>query len=60
MTCLEIAQLTPDDTSLRFALSAIPTYRVNCRLGYDHEAWITMAAASMQAEDDDPEGGARH
>ena len=33
--------------------------KLNRRLGYDREAWIAMAAASMQAEDDDPESGAR-
>lgn len=34
--------------------------RLNRRLGLDREAWTAMAAASMRAEDDDPEGGAWH
>ena len=34
--------------------------KLNRRLGLDHEAWTAMAAASMRAEDDDPEGGAWH
>ncbi|MCY4502646.1 MAG: hypothetical protein OXE57_13910 [Alphaproteobacteria bacterium] len=34
--------------------------KLNLRLGLDREAWTAMAAASMQAEDDDPEGGAWH
>ena len=34
--------------------------KLNRRLGYDREAWTAMAAASMQAEDDDPESGTRH
>ena len=34
--------------------------KLNRRLGYDREAWTAMAAASMQAEDDGPEGGAWH
>ena len=34
--------------------------KLNRRLGYDREAWTAMAAASMYAEDDDPEGGAWH
>ena len=34
--------------------------KLNRRLGLDREAWEAMAAASMQAEDGDPEGGARH
>ena len=34
--------------------------KLNRRLGYDREAWTAMAAASMRAEEDDPEGGARH
>ena len=34
--------------------------RLNRRLGLDREAWTAMAAASMQAEKDDPEGGAWH
>ena len=34
--------------------------KLNRRLGYDRDAWTAMAAASMQAEDDDPESGARH
>lgn len=32
--------------------------RLSRRLGYDREAWTAMAAASMHAEDDDPESGA--
>ena len=34
--------------------------KLNRRLGYDREDWTAMAAASMQAEGDDPEGGAWH
>ena len=34
--------------------------RLNRRLGYDREAWTAMAATSMHAEDDDPEGDAWH
>ena len=34
--------------------------KLNRRLGYDREAWTAMAAASMHAEDDDPDGGPRH
>ena len=34
--------------------------KLNRRLGLDREAWTAMAAASMHAEDDDPEGGAWH
>ena len=34
--------------------------KLNRRLGLDHEAWTAMAAASMHAEDDDPDGGAWH
>ena len=34
--------------------------RLNRRLGLDRAAWTAMAAASMHAEDDDPEGGAWH
>ena len=34
--------------------------KLNRRLGYDRGAWTAMAAASMRAEDDDPEGGAWH
>ena len=34
--------------------------KLNRRIGYDREAWTAIAAASMQAEDDDPDGGARH
>ena len=34
--------------------------KLNRRLGYDREAWTAMAAASMQAEDDDPDGSAWH
>ena len=34
--------------------------KLNRRLGYDREAWTAMAAASMRAEDDDPDGGAWH
>ncbi len=34
--------------------------KLNRRLGYNREAWEAMAAASMQAEDDDPEGSAWH
>ena len=34
--------------------------KLNRRLGLDREAWTAMAAASMRAEDDDPDGGAWH
>ena len=34
--------------------------KLNRRLGLDREAWTAMAAASMRAEDDDPECGAWH
>ena len=34
--------------------------KLNRRLGLDREAWTAMAAASMKAEDDDPESAARH
>ena len=34
--------------------------KLNRRLGLDREAWTSMAAASMHAEEDDPEGGAWH
>ncbi len=34
--------------------------RMNRKLGLDRDAWTAMAAASMQAEDDDPDGGAWH
>ena len=33
---------------------------LNRRLGYDREVWTAMAAASMHAEDDDPDDGAWH
>ena len=34
--------------------------KLNRRLGYDREAWTALAAASMRAEDDDPDSGAWH
>ncbi len=34
--------------------------KLNRRLGYDREAWTAMAAASMRAEDDDPDSNAWH
>ena len=34
--------------------------KLNRRLGYDREAWTAMAAASMHAEDDDPESEPWH
>ena len=34
--------------------------KLNRRLGYDRDAWTALAAASMQAEDDDPVGGVWH
>ncbi len=34
--------------------------KLNRRLGYDREAWTAMAAASMHAENGDPETGACH
>ena len=34
--------------------------KLNRRLGYDREAWTAMVAASMQAEDDDPDSPLLH
>ena len=34
--------------------------KLNRRLGLDREAWNAMAAASMRAEDDDPDSDACH
>ena len=34
--------------------------KLNRRLGYDREDWTAMAAASMHAEDDDPESEPWH
>ena len=34
--------------------------KLNRRLGYDREAWTAMAAASMHAEDEDPDSNAWH
>ena len=34
--------------------------KLNRRLGLDREAWQAMVAASMRAEDDDPESGSWH
>ena len=34
--------------------------KLDRRLGYDREAWAAMAAASMYAEDDHPDGGGWH
>ncbi len=34
--------------------------KLNRRIGYDRDAWTAMAAASMRAEDDDPDSGAWH
>ena len=34
--------------------------KLNRRLGYDREAWTAMVAASMQAEDDDPDSPPLH
>jgi len=34
--------------------------KLNRRLGYDREAWTAMAAASMRAEDGDPESDPWH
>ena len=34
--------------------------KLNRRLGLDREAWTAMAAASMHAENDDPDGSAWH
>jgi len=34
--------------------------KLNRRLGYDRETWQAMAAASMQAEQDDQEDGSWH
>ncbi|MDE0702360.1 MAG: hypothetical protein OXH59_01405 [Rhodospirillaceae bacterium] len=34
--------------------------KLNRRLALDREAWVAMAAASMQAEDDNPDIGVWH
>ena len=34
--------------------------KLNRRLGLDREAWTSMAAASMHADNDDPDNGAWH
>ena len=34
--------------------------KLNRRLGLDREAWTAMVAASMQAEDDDPDSPLLH
>ena len=34
--------------------------KLNRRLGLNRKAWTAMAAASMHAEDDDPDGGPWH
>ena len=34
--------------------------KLNRKLGYDREAWTAMAAASMHAEDDDPDSDPWH
>ena len=34
--------------------------KLNRSIGYDQEAWIVMAAASMRAENDEPESDPRH
>ncbi len=34
--------------------------KLNRRLGYDRKAWTAMVAASMHAEDEDPEGDPWH
>ena len=34
--------------------------KLNRRLGLDREAWTAMTAASMHAEDEDPESGGWH
>ncbi len=34
--------------------------KLNRSLGYEREAWTAMAAASMRAEDDDPDSDAWH
>ncbi len=34
--------------------------KLNRRLGLDREAWTAMAAASMRAEEDDPDGASLH
>ena len=34
--------------------------KLNRRLGYDREAWTAMVAASMQAEDGDPDSPLLH
>ena len=48
-----LVALTSDD-----ALSIYD--KLNRHLGYDREAWTSMAAASMYAVDDDPDNGAWH
>ena len=34
--------------------------KLNCRLGLDRDAWTALAAKSMRAEEDDPDGGGWH
>jgi len=41
-------------------VSSFDLHKLNRRIGYDREAWTAMAAASMQPEDDDADGGAWH
>ena len=34
--------------------------KLNRRLGLDYDAWTALAARSMRAEEDDPDGDAWH
>ena len=47
-------------TALNLDDAPVIADKLNRRLGLDWEAWTAMAAASMQAEQDDPEGGSWH
>ena len=53
--------MAPEAAAAAMRAWAEETNRINReRLGLDREAWQAMVAASMRAEDDDPEGGAWH
>ncbi|MCY4429230.1 MAG: hypothetical protein OXC11_02405 [Rhodospirillales bacterium] len=47
-------------TALNLDDAPVIADKPNRRRGLDREAWTAMAAAPMQAEDDDPEGGSWH
>ena len=51
-------QVLNNDETLDDALTICD--KLNRRLGLDREAWTAMAAASMRAEDGDPDSGAWH